>query len=227
MGLRSGVLVRLFRAQPFESEALDQLAQTMNDVPLLRKEKNQRYYLSQTLAVPCISTSDAIIFNARFYYMLQPGEVLAVTAHEFSHTVKKHTRTRFSHILLPSALIAVLVGGLLAVNPFSISTLSYLDDGLPLVGSVIVFFALMLFVSFHLNSKMLRQQETECDLSALDYGYGQAMISVLAKTNTVLVQPKWQMMLNKLIPKVHPTVEQRISAIQAAIDRRKPIDYIC
>jgi Zn-dependent protease with chaperone function len=79
----------------------------------------------------------------------------------------------------------------------------------------------MLFVSLHLNSGKFRQQETESDLSALDYGLGEAMKSALAKTNAVYVQSKWQIRLSKILPKTHPTAEQRIKDIQTALDRKK------
>ncbi len=219
----SSVLVKLFGAQSFESEALDQLATEMNVKTLLKKERNQRYYLSQTLPIPCISTPEAVIFNANFYSMLQPSEVLAITAHEFSHAVKKHTKRRLSQILLPAASIALIVGGLLATNLFSVSALSYLNGGLPLVGAVLFSFVLMLFVFYHLNSSMLRRQETECDINALNYCPAEAMISVLAKTNALYVQSKWQANLNKVAPKTHPTTEQRIKEVQSAMSNKKSI----
>jgi Zn-dependent protease with chaperone function len=84
----------------------------------------------------------------------------------------------------------------------------------------------MLFVSLHLFSKKFRQQETECDLSALNYGYGEAMKSALAKTNANIVQSKWQIRLSKIMPKIHPTGEERIRDIQAAMNRKKTIDYV-
>ncbi len=196
----------------------------MNVSPLLKKPKLQRYYLSQTLPIPCISDSDTLILNTGFYSMLQPEELLAVAAHEFNHIAKKHVKKRLPYTALPAAIGAVLVGGLLAINPFSIPVLSYLDSWLSIVGAALLSFVLLFFVSLHLNSKKLRQQETECDLSALDYGLGEAMKSALVKTNSITVQSKLQLKLNKIMPKIHRTTEQRIKENESALDK-KPVYY--
>jgi len=174
------------------------------------------------LPLPCISYPDGLIFNSMYYNMLLPDEVLAVCAHEFSHIVKKHVRTRFPRTVLPALIVAVLVGFLIAFNSFLISgipLLSFVDKGFSVLLISLFSFLLVLFACFHLNAKWLRQQETECDLNALDYGYGEAMKSALAKLRPRKISG-WASIISKLMPQTHPTLEQRIQDIQTALENK-------
>ena len=87
-------MVRLLRAQPFEMQALDTLSESMKATTILKKDRFHRYYKSSILPIPCLAYSDALVFNANYYQMLSPDQVLAVGAHEFNHIAKRHIAKR-------------------------------------------------------------------------------------------------------------------------------------
>jgi Zn-dependent protease with chaperone function len=72
-----------------------------------------------------------------------------------------------------------------------------------------------LFGSYYVNAKWFRKQETESDLSAVEFVNGAAMISALAR-----LRPQKTSWLSKLIPHTHPTIEQRMHDIQAAMNTK-------
>jgi hypothetical protein len=206
MGLISSVMVRLLGAQPFEMPALDALAEQMKAASIIKKDRLHRYYKSSLLPIPCLAYSDALVFNANYLQMLSPDGVLAVGAHEFNHIAKKHILKRLPRTVLPAAVLAVVVGYLCFVN-FAAFLLS--------ASAAVLSFFLFLFASYYVNAKWLRRQETESDLSAVEYVNGAAMISALA-----ILRPQKTGWLAKLLPHTHPTIEQRIHDIQAAMGAR-------
>lgn len=206
MGLVTSVMVRLLGAQSFEMLALDALAERMKAASILKKDRLHRYYKSSILPIPCLAYSDALVFNANYLQMLSTDGVLAVGAHEFNHLAKKHIVKRLPRTVLPSAALAAVVGYLFYSN----------SAALLLSASVAVLsFFLFLLGSYYINAKYLRKQETESDLSAVEYVNAAAMISALA-----ILRPQKAGWLTKLMPHTHPTIEQRIHDIQTVMGTR-------
>lgn len=196
-------MVRLLNAQPYENPALDELAERMKASTILKKDRFHRYYKSSILPIPCLAYSDALIFNANYLQMLSPDMVLAVGAHEFNHLAKKHILKRLPRTVLPAAVFATVIGYLLFINSASLFSTA-LAVGLG--------FFLFLFGSYYVNAKWLRKQETESDLSAVEFVNGAAMISALS-----MLRPQKTSLLSKLLPHTHPTIDERIKRIQAAM----------
>ena len=203
MGLISSIMVRLLRAQPFEMQDLDSLSECMKATSILKKDRFLRYYKSSILPIPCLAYSDALVFNSNYYQMLSRDEVLAIGAHEFNHIAKKHIAKRLPRTVLPAAVLAVLISYLFFINSASF---------LSIASTVVLSFFFFLFGSYYVNAKWFRKQETESDLSAVEFVNGSAMISALAR-----LRPQKISWLSKLIPHTHPTIEQRIHNIQTVM----------
>jgi Peptidase family M48 len=211
MGSISSIIVRLLRAQPFEMQALDTIAERMKATSILKKDKFHRYYKSSILPIPCLAYSDALVFNSNYYQMLTPDEVLAVGAHEFNHIAKKHIAKRLPRTVLPAAVLTAVIGYL-----FFINSASFL-----LFASVVVLsFFFFLFGSYYVNAKWFRKQETESDLSAVEFVNGAAMISALER-----LRPQKISWLFKLMPHTHPTIEQRIHDVQEAASTKYSFNF--
>ncbi len=204
-------MVRLLRAQPFEMQSLDSLAESMKATSILKKDRFCRYYKSSTLPMPCLAYSDALVFNSNYFQMLSPDEVLAVGAHEFNHIAKRHIAKRLPRTVLPAAVFAVVIGYL-----FFIVSASFLY----FVSVEVLSFFLFLLGSYYVNAKWFRKQETESDLRAVEFVNGAAMISALAR-----LRPQKNSWLSKLIPQTHPTIEQRIRDIQATMNTKNSFSY--
>ncbi len=204
-------MVRLLRAQPFEMQALDTLAESMKATSILKKNKLQRYYKSSILPIPCLAYSDALVFNSNYYQMLSPDEVLAIGAHEFNHIAKRHIAKRLPRTVLPAAVLAVVIGYL-----FLIDSASFLY----MASAVVLSFIFFLFCSYYVNAKWFRKQETESDLSAAEFVGAAAVISALA-----MLRPQKTSLLFKLLPHTHPTIEQRINNVQAAVNSKNSFNF--
>ncbi len=202
---------RLLRAQPFEMQALDTLAENMKATSILKKNRLHRYYKSSILPIPCLAYSDALVFNSNYYQMLSPDEVLAIGAHEFNHIAKNHIAKRLPRTVLPAALLAVLIGYLFFVNSVSF---------LFIASAVVLSFVFFLFGSYYVNAKWFRKQETESDLGAVEFVNGAAMISALAR-----LRPQKTSWFSKLMPHTHPTIEQRIQDVQAAVNAKNSFNF--
>ncbi|HUK85302.1 MAG TPA: M48 family metalloprotease [Candidatus Acidoferrum sp.] len=203
MGLISSIMVRLLRAHPFEMQSLDTLAESMKATSILKEDRFHRYYKSSILPIPCLAYSDALVFNSNYYQMLSPDEVLAVGAHEFNHIAKKHIAKRLPRTVLPAAVLAVVMGYLFFIKSYSF---------LFIESAVVLSFFFFLFGSYYVNAKWFRKQETESDLSAVEFVNGAATISALSRLGPQKIS--W---LSKLMPHTHPTMEQRIQNIQTAM----------
>jgi Zn-dependent protease with chaperone function len=217
-------MVKLLGGQPFESEALDRLAETMKATPVLNKGALSRYYKVRSFYGGCVSYQDALVFDAKYYDSLTPDELLAVGAHEYNHIIKTHVIKRTARLLLPTLVIAALIGYLVANNYALISSipiLSNLNRGLFSALATGLSLLLVLDACFYLNASWLRQQETECDLSAVEFANGEAMISALVKFRKLHPRKNWDVKLSKLMPQTYPTLEQRIKNIQMAMDNKK------
>jgi Zn-dependent protease with chaperone function len=108
--------------------------------------------------------------------------------------------------VLPAAVFAFVIGYLF---------LLYSDSLLFIAMATGLSFFLYLFASYYVNAKWFRKQETESDLSAVEYANGAAMISALS-----MLHPQKTGWLSTLMPHIHPTIEQRIHDIQAAMSSK-------
>ena len=204
-------MVRLLMAQPFEMQELDTLAESMKATSILKKDRSHRYYKSSILPIPCLAYSDALVFNSNYYQMLSPEEILAIGAHEFNHIAKKHIAKRLPRTVLPAAVLAFVVGYLFFIKSYSF---------LFIASAMVLFFFFFLFGSYYVNAKWFRIQETESDLSAVEFVNGAAMISALA-----MLRPQKTSWFSKLTPHIHPTIEQRIHNIQAAMSTENSFNF--
>ncbi len=211
MGLIRSILVRLLSAQPFEMQALDTLAETMKAASIIKTDRFRRYYKSSILPIPCLAYSDALVFNSNYYQMLSPDEVLAIGAHEFNHIAKRHIAKRLPRTVLPAAVLAIVTGYLFFINSASF---------LFVASAMVLSFFFFLFGSYYVNAKWFRKQETESDLTAVEFVNGTAMISALAR-----LRPQKTSWLSKLLPQLHPTIEQRIHNIQAAMITKNSFNF--
>jgi hypothetical protein len=211
MGLLSSIMALLLRTQPFELRELDTIAENMQVTSILKKDRFHRYYKSSILPIPCIAYSDALVFNSNYYQMLSLDEVLAIGAHEFNHIARRHIVKRLPRTVLPAAILAVLIGYLFFINSVSF---------LFITSAVVLSFFLFLFSSYYANADWFRKQETESDLRAVEFVNGAAMISALAR-----LHPQKTSWISKLIPHIHPTIEQRIHNIQASMNTKNSFNF--
>ena len=211
MGLLSSIMALLLRTQPFELHELDTIAENMQVTSILKKDRFHRYYKSSILPIPCIAYSDALVFNSNYYQMLSLDEVLAIGAHEFNHIARRHIVKRLPRTVLPAAILAVLIGYLFFINSVSF---------LFITSAVVLSFFLFLFSSYYANADWFRKQETESDLRAVEFVNGAAMISALAR-----LHPQKTSWISKLIPHIHPTIEQRIHNIQASMNTKNSFNF--
>jgi hypothetical protein len=211
MGLLSSIMALLLKTQPFELHELDTIAENMQVTSILKKDRFHRYYKSSILPIPCIAYSDALVFNSNYYQMLSLDEVLAIGAHEFNHIARRHIVKRLPRTVLPAAILAVLIGYLFFINSVSF---------LLITSAVVLAFFFFLFSSYYANAEWFRKQETESDLRAVEFVNGAAMISALAR-----LHPQKTSWLSKLIPHIHPTIEQRIHNIQASMNTKNSFNF--
>ena len=221
MGIISAFLSRILKASSFQSESLDKLANAMQVTKILRAKKLERYFNVGFLAVGGMAFLDRIFFDSRFLQVLLPDELLAVAAHEFTHLKKKHGTKKFFRLTIPAAIVGILMGLFVFFN-FSIVT------PIPVVGSLgniifgllaAIFFGFFTLVAgLFINAKWLRQQETECDLSSVKFLNGEPMIQALIKLNNL--RPRRMPRLERWLPKVYPTIEQRINDIHTAAENK-------
>jgi STE24 endopeptidase len=173
----------------------------------LAKDKNSRYYLANRYAKGVAAFIDGtIVFDKKYYQMLTKEELLAVGAHEFTHLVRNHARKIFLRIvLLP--LVILLIAGLLILT-LGMSELAAVSSLLLALSALVI--------SSYLNAPLQRQQEAECDLYAVKFGYGEALITALLKLGERFPKSKWDAKLSKFLPRTYPTLEQRIQHIRRA-----------
>jgi Zn-dependent protease with chaperone function len=193
----------------------------MQVTKILRVDKLERYFNVGFLAVGGMAFLDRIFFDSRFLQVLLPDELLAVAAHEFTHLRNKHGTKKFFRLTVPAAIVGALIG-LFVFFSFSIFTL------IPVVGSLgnivsgllaAIFFGFFALVAgLYINAKWLRQKETECDLSSVKFLNGEPMIQALIKLNNL--RPRRMPRLERWLPKVYPTIEQRINDIHTAAENK-------
>ena len=165
---------------------------------------------------------DRIFFDGKYLETLLPDELLAVGAHEFTHLNQRHGIKKFFRLILPPIIIGVVVGSIVFSNfkliarfPFIVD-LGKVEDGLLIV-------LLSCFVAYlaglYVNAKWCRQQETDCDLSSVKYLNSEAMASALIKLNNL--RPRKLTLLDRLLPRLYPTLEQRTNDIRNAVAEKE------
>ncbi len=210
------VVSKFLKAIPFPSESLDNLAEAMQVTKILKKGKMERYYNVRFLQVGGMAFLDSIFFDSKYLEVLLADELLSVGAHEFTHLKRRHGTKKFFRLTVPAATVGTLMGVLVFYNFAFLEPISQILSGL-LVAVFSGFFALV--AALHINAKWLRQQETECDLSSVKYLNGEPMISALIKLNNL--RPRRMMLLERLLPKIYPTLEQRINDIRVAAGKKR------
>ena len=193
----------------------------MQVTKILRVDKFERYFNVGFLAVGGMAFLDRIFFDNAYLGTLSPEELLAVGAHEFTHLKKRHGTKKFFRLTVPAAIAGFLIGF------FAFSHFASIDS-IPLVGSLgknafslfsaFSFGFLALVSGLYVNAKWLRQLETECDLSSVKFLNGEPMISALIKLNNL--RPRRNTRLERLLPKVYPTIEHRINEIRIASENK-------
>jgi Zn-dependent protease with chaperone function len=148
-----------------------------------------------------------------------------VAAHEFTHLKKRHGVKKFFRLTVPMATVGVVIG------LFAFYNFTFMDQ-IPLVGNLgkvvvsllaALFFGFVtLIAAFHVNAKWLRQQETICDLSAVEYLNGESMVTAVIKLNNL--RPRRNTRVERLLPKIYPSIEQRIDDIRVAAENKKKLN---
>ena len=185
---------------PFQSEPLDNLAEKMQVTKILKINKSERYYKVRFLPAGAVATLGRVLIDSTYLEILLPEELLAVGAHEFTHLNRRHGVKRFLRQLVPAIVIGAIIG--LVVSSLLVGVFSALGAYL---------------ASFYVNAKWLRQQETDCDLSSVKFLNSDAMAFALTKLDR-LGPNKLE---SRIIPKLYPTIEQRIADIRKAMDDKK------
>jgi hypothetical protein len=221
VGIISALISRALKAGPFPSESLDNLAEVMQVTKVLKLSKLDRYYKVR-LRVGGMAFLGRVFFDANYFETLLPDEVLAVGAHEFTHITQRHITKRRWRLIVPAIVIAALMGFLVFFNFAFIDTIFFFNNLGKCLSSLSVaafsFLSAML-AGFYVNAKWLRQQETECDLSSVKYLNGETMITALIKLNNL--RPRRITRIERFLPKLYPTLEQRINDIRAAAENKK------
>jgi Zn-dependent protease with chaperone function len=194
----------------------------MQVTKILKVGKLERYFNVGYLSVGGMAFLDRIFFDSRFQQVLLPDELLAVAAHEFTHLKKRHGTKKFFRLTVPAAIVGALIGMFVFFNFSQITPI-------PIVGSLgnivsallaaILFGFFALIAGLYTNAKWLRQKETECDLSSVKFLNGEPMIAALTKLNNL--RPSRMPRLERWLPKIYPTIEQRINDIHKAAEDKK------
>jgi len=222
LGITSRLFSRLLKASPFPSDPLDNLAEAMQVTKILRAKKLERYFSVGFLSVVGMVFLDRVFFDSTCLKVLSPDELLAVGAHEFTHLKKRHGTKKFFRLILPASIVGVLIGLFVFFN-FSLIAPIPIIGGLGQVVSGLFaalffgFFALI--AGLYVNAKWLRSLETECDLSSIEFLNGESMIQALVKINNL--RPRRMLRLERWLPRVYPTIEQRIEDIHVAVENKK------
>ncbi len=212
MGIFATLFSKVFKAEPFRSEVLDDLAERLKVTKILRREKIDRYYKARFLMQGGLASFDRVVFDAKYLEILLPDELEAVTAHEFTHLNQRHGRKRFWRLPMPALIIAVITV-FLTYSSFGNYLLSIL------IGGVVTFCSMI--VLLFLNAKWQRQQEMECDLSSVKIDKGEAMISALVKISSLRTKSSLDIKLSKSLPQSYPTFEERIKKNTGSTGRPK------
>jgi Zn-dependent protease with chaperone function len=223
LGLVSWLVTGSLKETPLQSEALDALAEVMHVNRILKKGKSKRYFKARFLLAGGLSSFNRVFFDSKYLQMLLPDELLAVGAHEFTHINERHGEKRFLRIFGPSLIIGALAG-IIGFFDFGLieSVSLFFNSGKVLTCFFVaaVFFWITMISSSYFIAKWNCQQEIKCDLSAVKFANGEAMITALEKLKQRFPK-KSNVFLTRLSPKYYPTLEQRTKIIRAAMEDKK------
>lgn len=221
MGTLGSLVCLMYKAKPFASDLLDNLAEKMNCKTILERPPLQRYYKVGVLQPCSLSYNDIVLFDTKYLETLSPDEFLAVGAHEFTHIIERHGIKRFCRILLPAIILAPIVSLAELMNKSLLLKNGLLSQiGItPIVALSFAFsFVALLILCSYISAPWNRQKETECDINAAKYTNRQAVISALNKGSKI--HPLNQSgLIYRLSPKLYPLLDQRIKDIRLAIEQ--------
>jgi Zn-dependent protease with chaperone function len=221
LGIFEFLIVRLLKAKSFQSESLDELAEAMQVTKILKRSKLVRYYRARFLLQGGMAFSDRIFFDAKYLETLLPDEVLAVGAHEFTHLNQRHGIKKFLRLILPPLIIGIIVGLIIFFNFALIGSIPIVKEWGKIESFILTGF-LSFFIAYlaglYINANWCRQQETNCDLSSVKFLKSDVMLSALIKLNNL--RPRKMTLLDRLLPKLYPTLEQRINDIQKTLSNK-------
>lgn len=223
MSLIGSFMVWKKKARPFDSAQLDDLAQRMNVQSLLKKDVHRRYYTAKTGRVGAMSSSDVIIFDSKLRPELTDAELLALGAHEFKHLTENHQMERFWRMDLP-AIALPLLGWILLFAYTSRFILLTSTTVLPLLLLTLIPASIPWVIvgvaSRFANAGWHRQQETICDLAAVEYADGEALISALGKIDRMYPIKNRKTMYYRINSRLYPSDEQRAFDIRNAMNAK-------
>jgi Zn-dependent protease with chaperone function len=218
----SKAVSKFLKATPFPSESLDNLADAMLITKFSKIDKLDRYYRVRFLSTGGMAFLDRVFFDSNYLEILLPDELQAVAAHEFTHLKNRHGTKKFFRLTVPMVAVGAFVGLFFFFNFTSIGTfplISNLGKVATSLLAALLFGFLGLFAALHVNAEWLRSRETECDLSTIKYLNGTPMILALIKLNNI--RQRRITRIDKLIPKIYPTIEQRISDLRIASENKQ------
>jgi Zn-dependent protease with chaperone function len=181
-----------------------------------------RYYSVRFLSAGGMAFLDRVFFDSKYLEILLPEELQAVAVHEFTHLKNRHGIKKFFRLTVPMVGVGALVGLFVFFNFTSIGTLPLISNLGKVASSLLaaLFFGFLgLFAALHVNAKWLRSRETECDLSTIKYLNGTPMILALIKLNNI--RQRRITRIEKFLPKIYPTIEQRINNLRIAAENKQ------
>ena len=184
--------------------------------------KLEGYYSVRFLSAGGMAFLDRVFFDSNYLEILLPDELQAVAVHEFTHLKNRHGTKKFFRLTVPMVAVGAFVGLFFFFNFISIGTfplISNLGKVATSLFAALFFGFLGLFAALHVNAEWLRSRETECDLSTIKYLNGTPMILAMIKLNNI--RQRRITRIDKLIPKIYPTIEQRISDLRIASENKQ------
>ena len=181
-----------------------------------------RYYSVRFLSAGGMAFLDRVFFDSKYLEILLPDELQAVAAHEFTHIKNRHGIKKFFRLTVPMVAVGALVGLFVFFNFTSIGTFPLISNLGKVATSLLaaLFFGFLgLFAALHVNAKWLRSRETECDLNTITYLNGTPMILALIKLNNI--RQRRLTRVEKFLPRIYPTIEQRINDLRIAAENKQ------
>jgi Zn-dependent protease with chaperone function len=184
--------------------------------------KLDRYYSVRFLSAGGMAFLDRVFFDSKYLEILLPDELAAIAAHEFTHLKNRHGIKKFFRLTVPMVGVGALASLFVFFNYISIGTFPLISNLGKVATSLLaaLFFGFLgLFTALYINAKWLRSREIECDLSTIKYLNGTPMILALIKLNNI--RQRRVMRIEKFLPKIYPTIEQRINDLRIAAENKQ------
>lgn len=210
----------MFSAKPFASDDLDDLASRMSALPMMSKDRNDRWFRGR--GTTAYSTATRVIFGRDLDERLSDGQRRAVAAHELVHVRERDASYANWHIRIPSLVIAALA---------YLLTLWWLRSTLPegifmtgeLIFSVLpaVFMLIIAIVVFRLLARPWRRRaEVRCDVIAASVVSPDDLISALRIQEGLLTPKMRKAIAYRLWKGEYPPHGERERAIREHLDRQ-------